>query len=68
MDGVTVGFPVSVKGSQPGPRSRSLSPKSQGEQGRSPGGFWLPNEPLGAKGPPPVGEEVRNKEVGKVGS
>jgi hypothetical protein len=27
----------------------------------------LHNEPLGAKGPPLVGEEVR-KEVGKVGS
>ena len=26
------------------------------------------NEPLGAKGPPLVGEEVRNKDVGKVGS
>jgi len=26
------------------------------------------NEPLGAKGPPLVGEEVRNKDVGKVES
>ena len=26
------------------------------------------NEPLGAKGPPLVGEEVRKKDVGKVGS
>ena len=26
------------------------------------------NEPLGVKGPPLVGEEVRNKDVGKVGS
>ena len=25
------------------------------------------NEPLGAKGPSLVGEEVRNKDVGKVG-
>jgi hypothetical protein len=28
----------------------------------------LDNEPLGAEGPPLVGEEVRKKEVGKVGS
>jgi hypothetical protein len=26
------------------------------------------NEPLGAKGPPMVGEEVRKKDIGKVGS
>ena len=26
------------------------------------------NEPLGAKGPPLVGEEVRKVDVGKVGS
>jgi hypothetical protein len=26
------------------------------------------NEPLGAEGPPLVREEVRNKDVGKVGS
>ena len=26
-----------------------------------------PNEPLGAKGPPLVGEEVRKEYVGKVG-
>jgi hypothetical protein len=26
------------------------------------------NEPLGAKGPPLVGEEVRKEAVGKVGS
>ena len=26
------------------------------------------NEPLGAKGPPRVGEEVRKKDVGKVGN
>jgi hypothetical protein len=29
--------------------------------------FFVNNEPLGAKGPPLVGEELR-KEVGKVGS
>jgi hypothetical protein len=27
-----------------------------------------PNEPLGTKGPPLVGEEVRKDDVGKVGS
>ena len=27
-----------------------------------------PNEPLGTKGPPLVGEEVHKKDVGKVGS
>ena len=29
--------------------------------------FQFFNEPLRAKGPPLVGEEVRNKDVGKVG-
>jgi hypothetical protein len=28
----------------------------------------IPNQPLGAKGPPLVGEEVRKEDVGKVGS
>jgi hypothetical protein len=28
----------------------------------------LKNEPLGAEGPPLVGEEVRKEDVGKVGS
>jgi hypothetical protein len=27
--------------------------------------YFEGNEPLGAKGPPLVGEEVRNKDVGK---
>ena len=31
-------------------------------------GLDLHNEPLGARGSPLVGEEVRNKDVGKVGS
>ena len=29
--------------------------------------YLIRNKLLGAKGPPLVGEEVRNKEVGKVG-
>ena len=30
--------------------------------------MYIQNEPLGAKSPSLVGEEVRNKDVGKVGS
>ena len=30
--------------------------------------YLVLNEPLGAEGPPLVGEEVRKEEVGKVGS
>jgi hypothetical protein len=32
------------------------------------GVLFISNEPLGAKGPPLVGEEVRKEDVGKVGS